>query len=362
MAKNKMRAKRLKKTLVPVLCFALVAALLIGGACFALFHYLGKIERIDPEIETIAPELEFFETDPPPETKVTEIVTEIVSDGSVVTSIVTSYITEPPSVTVAPEEITWEDVPAIGDDELLNIMLVAQDRRPGEARTRSDVMMLCSINPKTGEVSLISFLRDLYVQIPGYSDNRLNQAYCFGGFPLLYDTMNQNFGISIDGGFEVDFEGFVDIVDTLGGVDIELTAAEAKYMGGGLVAGLNHLDGEQALAYSRIRALDNDWGRTSRQRTVMEAILNKFRNSDITTVVNLINEVLPMLTTDMSNADILSLAKVLVPVAKTMEINTYSVPASDCYSFANIRGMEVLLPNLPRIRNYLETEYLPLSE
>ncbi|MBQ1955027.1 MAG: LCP family protein, partial [Clostridia bacterium] len=237
-----------------------------------------------------------------------------------------------------------------------------QDRRPGETRTRSDVMMLCSINPQTGEVSLISFLRDLYVQIPGYSDNRLNQAYFFGGFPLLYDTMNQNFGITIDGGFEVDFEGFVDIVDTLGGVDIELTAAEARYMGGGLVAGVNHLNGEQALAYSRIRALDNDWGRTSRQRTVMEAILNKFRNSDITTVVNLINEVLPMLTTDMSNTDILSLAKVLVPVAKNMEINTYSVPASDCYSFANIRGMEILLPNLPRIRNYLESEYLPLSK
>ncbi|MBR6772236.1 MAG: LCP family protein [Clostridia bacterium] len=362
MAKNAMRAKRLKKTLIPILCFVLVLVLLVGGACFAFFRYLGKIERVDPAPETIPPELEFFETDAPPSTEViTEIVTSVNSDGSVVSSVVT-VATEPPSAVIAPEEITWEDIAAIGDDELLNIMLVGQDRRPGEVRTRSDVMMLCSINPKTGEVSLVSFLRDLYVQIPGYSDNRLNQAYFFGGFPLLYDAMNQNFGITIDGGFEVDFEGFVGVVDTLGGVDIELTAAEANYLGGGLVAGVNHLSGEQALAYSRIRALDNDWGRTSRQRTVMEAILNKFRNSDLSTVVSLVNEVLPMLTTDMSNADILSLAKVLVPVAKNMEINTYSVPASDCYSFANIRGMEVLLPDLPRIRNYLETEYLPLSK
>ena len=364
MAKNAMRAKRLKKSLVPIICVALVILLLVGSVVFTVFHYLGKIGRVDPNIETIPPELEVFDTDEPEESTFTYPPETDSPDSSATDAYsgTTTQTTQQPVATIAPEEITWEDIPAIGDDDILNIMLVGQDRRPGEGRTRSDVMMLCSINPQTGEVSLISFLRDLYVQIPGgYSDNRLNQAYFFGGFPLLYDAMYQNFGITIDGGFEVDFDGFVDIVDALGGVDVELSAAEAKIVGGGAVAGLNHLNGKQALTYSRIRVLDNDFGRTNRQREVMEALLNKFRNSDINTVLNLINTVLPMLTTDMTNAEIISLAKVLVPVAKTMEINTYSVPASDCYTFASIRGMSVLLPDLPKIRDYLKNEYLPLN-
>lgn len=84
-------------------------------------------------------------------------------------------------------------------------------------------MILCSINLETGETSLISFLRDLYVQIPGgYSDNRLNATYAFGGFDLLDATLTENFGVSIDGNFEVDFTGFEAIIDMVGGIDIEL--------------------------------------------------------------------------------------------------------------------------------------------
>lgn len=358
------KSKKRKKLLIVLICILLAIALLVGAVVAVVGHYLGKINRDDPG-ETIPPNLEEFETDLPPEHSQTSDTLQSTAGtlpGDSGQSTAQTEATEPPPVTIAPESVVWEDLPAIGDDEVLNIMLVGQDRRPGESRTRSDVMMLCSINPETGEVSLISFLRDLYVQIPGgYSDNRLNVAYFFGGFPLLYETMYQNFGVTVDGGFEVDFEGFSEIVDTLGGVDVNLSAAEAKLVGVGESSGVYHLNGEQALVFSRIRSLDNDFNRTGRQRIVMEAIFNKFRSSDLSTVLSLIDTVLPMLTTDMSNAEIISLATALVPLMSNMEISTYMVPAYDCYTFASIRGMSVLLPDLPKIRNYLATEYMPLN-
>lgn len=96
------------------------------------------------------------------------------------------------------DDVEWNFIERIEDDELINILLVGQDRRNGESRQRSDTMILCSINPKTGETSLVSFLRDLYVQIPGgYADNRLNATYRFGGFELLDATLTENFGISM---------------------------------------------------------------------------------------------------------------------------------------------------------------------
>lgn len=362
---DKTTPRKTKKILIPVVCAALVLILAVGGTLFAVNRYLGKIDRTDENIETIPPELEIFETEPPATTLGTTAGTfaeQSENSGETVTE-ATTVPTEPPVTSLAPEEIEWSEIPAIGDDDILNIMLVGQDLRPGEVRSRSDVMILCSINPKTGEMSLISFLRDLYVQIPGgYSDNRLNLAYFYGGFPQLYETMYVNFGITVDGGFEVDFEGFIGLVDLLGGVDIELSSAEAALVGEGATEGMNHLNGTQALAYSRIRSIDNDFNRSGRQRTVIEAMLNKFREADTATVLALLDEALPLLTTDMSNGEIISLATALLPVMRDIEVSTYLVPESDCYSFANIRGMDVLLPNLPRIRDRLENEYLPLNK
>ena len=111
---------------------------------------------------------------------------------------------------------------------LINIMLIGQDRRPGEARTRSDSMILCTFNKKTGQMTMTSFLRDLYVQIPGYQDNRLNVAYAAGGMPLLNETLKHNFGIHVDGNIEVDFTQFAQLVDLMGGVSMELRQDEAN--------------------------------------------------------------------------------------------------------------------------------------
>ena len=111
---------------------------------------------------------------------------------------------------IAPEDVTWNGdmFEAINNDGLLNILLIGQDRRPDEGRQRSDCMILCSLNPETKELSMISFLRDLYVQIPGHSDNRLNAAYVYGGFDLIKETFEYNFGVTVDGCLEVDFDSF----------------------------------------------------------------------------------------------------------------------------------------------------------
>lgn len=308
--------------------------------------------------EMIAPEDEYFETD------------EIIGTGT--DAIIDENLDSTPSDTedalewIDPDDVEWDFIEQIEDDHLINILLVGQDQREGQGRQRSDTMILCSINSETGKISLISFLRDLYVQIPGgYSDNRLNAAYVFGGFELLDATFTENFGVTIDGNFEADFTGFKTIIDMVGGIDVELTSTEATYMNkrghSSIVEGLNHLDGKEALTYARARKIDSDFGRTERQRKVLLAVYERTKNLPVSELLSLLYNTLSYLTTDMTDGEILSLAYRLLPLASSVSINSYSVPASDCYYNASIRKMSVLVPDLTRIRQYLEEEYLPLN-
>ena len=241
-----------------------------------------------------------------------------------------------------------------------SIMLVGQDSR-GNTRERSDTMILCSINPRTGEVSIISFLRDMYVQMPdGYMDNRMNAAYAFGGFPFLYEVMEKNFGITCDGGLEVNFNGFKEIVDVIGGVDIELTYREAEIVGT-YIEGVNHLDGEQALTYARIRKIDSDFGRTNRQRNVINAILNKVRHLSVSELFDLVNTCLEFVTTDMTNAQIIDIATVALPLVADLQLESYRIPTDDAYYMTMIREMSVLVPNLELCQKYLKEDFLPFD-
>lgn len=206
---------------------------------------------------------------------------------------------------------------------------------------------------------MVSFLRDLYVRIPGYTDNRLNASYAFGGFELLKETLTENFGVHVDACFEVDFNGFESVIDAVGGVDVELTAAEARIVG--VSAGQNHLDGEHALIYARIRKLDSDFGRTGRQRNVLMSVFEKARKSNLTTLISLAKALIPQLTTDQSTVQILSLiASGFTTLRGNDKIESYYVPADNAYYNATIRGMMVLVPNLQMIRGSME-EYFPLS-
>lgn len=242
---------------------------------------------------------------------------------------------------------------------IVNILLIGQDAREGDEVARSDSMILCTYQKKTGKLIMTSFLRDLYVPIPGHSSNRINAAYALGGMELLEETLEENFALHIDGGVEVDFSQFSEIIDLLGGVELELRQDEAEMIneetGSSLTQGRQTLTGEQALLYSRIRSLDadGDFSRTDRQRKVLSAMVNVFQSSNVRELLALVEALMPMISTDMSKLQILALAAELLPQLSSVQISSQSVPSPELCSDETINGMAVLTADPEAIRELL---------
>lgn len=263
--------------------------------------------------------------------------------------------------TINAGDVTWADAVTeqIGgeDSGLVNILLIGQDRQEGEYRARSDAMILCTFDTNNHTLTLTSFLRDLYVQIPGYKSHKLNTAYQAGGMSLLNETLYENFGIHVDGNVEVDFAAFEKIIDILGGVQIRLTSAEASHLnttyGWNLEPGLCELTGENALAYSRIRVIGMDFERTQRQRNILTALISKCKSMDLAQFQSLVEEVLPHITTDLTDGDIFKYVVELFPMLAGSSVATQRIPTDDAYQFANVDGLEVLLPDLELCRQHL---------
>jgi len=261
---------------------------------------------------------------------------------------------------LAPEELSFTLPDPHPERDVIRLLLIGQDRREGETRARSDSMILCTFRKDTNALILTSILRDLYVQIPGHQDNRLNAAYAFGGIELLEDTLERNFGIRVDGSVEVDFARFSGVVDLLGGVRLTLREDEARFLnelhGFGLSAGENLLTGEQALHYARIRSLDpdGDFSRTNRQRNVITAIVEACRGAGLITLLSVLEEVLPMVTTDLSRRELISIAAELFPMLSDLTIVSQRLPADGTYTNKTIRGMAVLVADLDAARQLLE--------
>ena len=247
---------------------------------------------------------------------------------------------------------------------IVNILLIGQDRREGEETARSDSMILCTYHRKTGNVTMTSFLRDLYVPIPGHHSNRINAAYSEGGAALLDRTLRENFDLHIDGNVEVDFSQFSQIIDLLGGVQLELREDEAaeinKETGSGLSAGVQVLNGEQALTYARIRKLDadGDFSRTSRQRKLMNALLGSYRNIKWKDLLPLIDELLPLISTDMNYGRLVLLAMEILPKLSDAQITSQRIPADGTFTDEKIDGMWVLSADLEANRQLLRETLL----
>ena len=264
--------------------------------------------------------------------------------------------------TLSPEDITWTgaDVEVMKDSDIKNILLIGQDKRPNQKRRqRSDTMIICSINKRTGKITLVSLMRDMYIPIPGYDDNRINAAYAFGGMELLDQTIEKNFGIHIDGNVEVDFEGFVNSMSKVGDLEITLTQEEADHINkrlkrGSLKAGENTLDPEQVLMYARTRYVGNgDYQRTERQRIVLMTAFKKLRQSDLGTIMKVSKDILPNFTTDLTNAQILGYVYTVVVGNMSIDRDSYRLPIDGSFSSERIRGMAVLVPDLERNREAL---------
>ena len=247
---------------------------------------------------------------------------------------------------------------------IVNILLIGQDRREGEETARSDSMILCTYHRKTGDLTMTSFLRDLYVPIPGHHSNRINAAYSEGGASLLDETLKQNFGLHIDGNIEVDFSQFSEIIDLLGGVSIELREDEAEEInretGGSLSAGMQTLNGAEALTYSRIRKLDldGDFSRTNRQRKVIDAMLNRYRDIKWRDLLLLMEQLLPMISTDLNYGQLVLLAMEILPKLPDAEISSQRIPADGTFTDEKIDGMAVLSADLAANRTLLRDTLL----
>lgn len=217
------------------------------------------------------------------------------------------------------------------DNKITNILLVGSDARPGEDVSRSDSMMILTVDNKHKNLKLTSLGRDTYVDIPGHGYQKLTHAYAYGQETLLIDTIEQNFKLDLQNYVKVDFFSFIDIVDAVDGIDVELTESEIREMNKFIYecyqwdrkdksekgrrpiymknAGLKRLNGYQALAFARIRHNDSTMMRDDRQRQVIEAIITEVNKMSVTKYPKLLNTVLPYVKTNMSPTDIMALGK-----------------------------------------------------
>lgn len=265
------------------------------------------------------------------------------------------------------------NIDVMDSDDVKNILLIGQDKRSDQkTRTRSDTMIIASINTKTNKITMVSLMRDMYVPIPGYSANRINAAYVFGGMSLLDQVIKEDFGITIDGNVVVDFDGFLETMTKIGKLDIELTEDEANYMNAneglgsaeddasvteawGLTAGVNSLTPEQALTYSRMRYVGNsDWERTERQRKLLMAVFKKAQKSSVTKILSMVSDLIPYFETDLSNKEILKYVKTVFSGNLELNYKSYRIPVDGGYSSQTISGMAVLVPDLEMNSAYLQ--------
>lgn len=254
-------------------------------------------------------------------------------------------------------------VPKARAEDRINILLIGLDRRPGLAGCRSDTVILCSCDPASGELDLISFLRDLYLPIPGRGSDRLNAAYAYGGRDLLKQTLAENFGIDVDGCVEVDFSQFAQIVDALGGVRLHLREDEAARIrslvaGSTVTGGEQLLNGEEALCFSRIRDLDpdGDQSRSRRQRSLLLGILDTWKGADLSEMLKVMREVLPMTSTDLRPLEIMDWIFTAAPKRASLVTGSLQIPAPGTVWDETVRGMAVLVCDMEANRRLLQEQ------
>lgn len=263
------------------------------------------------------------------------------------------------------DEDSWKsaDKDVMKDKDVQNILLIGQDKREGEERQRSDSMIICSVNKKTGKITLVSLMRDMYVPIPGYESNRINSSYSLGGMDLLDQTIEEDFGVHIDGNVEVDFAGFIKAMTNVGDLDIYLRQEEADYLNyeldrTDLKAGMNSMDPKAVLMYARTRYVgDGDYERTERQRKVLMTAFAKLRKSDLGTIVRVAKSILPYFTTDLTRRQMLGYVYTVITDDMTINRETYRLPVDGAYTNQRINEMDVLVPDMEMNKEAL-IEYL----
>ncbi len=269
---------------------------------------------------------------------------------------------DPVADTTADSATEAAGVETYSERGVMNILLIGEDARAGETQTRSDTMIICSFNSKTRKITLVSLMRDTYVPIAGtdYSA-KMNAAYAVGGLETLDETVQENFGIDIDGNAVVDLDGFLKAITSVGNLDIDLSYDEATYMNAneglgssvdnaqvnepwGLVEGVNSLTPEQALCYARMRYVGNsDWDRVNRQKKIIQAAFAKMKSNPFS-ILKVLNQAAPSITTDMTDPYLTRAC--LYALLCGSDMNAATLPGDGMFTADSIDGQSVLVPDL----------------
>ena len=239
--------------------------------------------------------------------------------------------------------------------DIVNIALYGIDAAEGETG-RSDSIMILTLDNVHNRIKLTSVMRDSYVDIAGHGMDKINHAYAFGGPELAIRTLNENFGLNITDFMSVNFTSMPEIIDMLGGVSIDITDEEIAtgQIPGLYQSGTQLLTGEQALAYSRIRyASGNDFKRTERQRTVLNALVVKMIQQPVTSYPGLISDLAPYITTSLSNQEMLDMTTKYGSLAK-QGIRQNRFPQDDDANGQMIDGVYYLVFDIPTVREKMD--------
>jgi LCP family protein required for cell wall assembly len=247
-------------------------------------------------------------------------------------------------------------------DGLVNILIFGSDMR-ADSGYRTDTMVLASINTKDGTVSMISFPRDLFVNIPGWEMQRLNTSQAHGGFKMTQDTFEYNFGIKPDYYIMTTFSGFTAIINSLGGIDVnaaqnlsdkcDVSVSRSKWCSVG--PGVVHMNSGLALWYIRSRYSTNDTDRGRRAIEVLEAIFSKVMTVDgISKAPELYAQFKNTFDTDITLADVLPLLPLASGLTDTSKIRHFTIGYNLSSDWVTPDGAMVLIPNLPGIRDAIQ--------
>jgi LCP family protein required for cell wall assembly len=273
-------------------------------------------------------------------------------------------ILEDGSIELIPQPMfTPTPVPVIPEGELpenqVNIIMLGADDF-GSGNFRTDVIMLLSINPKHQTASLISFPRDLYVTIPGYWSNRINTVWQLGGFPLLQETFQVNFGFRPEYYMMVNYNGFKDVVNSIGGIDITVSEElqdSCHFEPNGwcvIEPGEHHMEGNTALWYARSRLTTSDFDRNRRAQEVVVAIFKKAVNLNmLVKVPELYGLYREYVDTDIPLTKVLTLLPMAKPLMTTDNIRRFSVSNEMVTNWITYEGAWVLMPNYDAISDML---------
>ena len=245
------------------------------------------------------------------------------------------------------------------NSDVVNVLLVGSDSRdPNAELGRSDSMILVSYNKAENKATALSFLRDTLVEIDGYGQSKLGHTFAYGGVGLTINTINKQFDLDIQDYIIVNFENLVGIIDELGGIPVKLTEEEAEYYRQtgmpDIHAGTVTLTGSQALAHARNRSLDNDFGRTGRQRDVLYGIYKKvMEKKDPAAILSLINYCMTQVSTNMGVNELYSIATDVLN-AEHLTTQTAAVPKDGTYEFGTYDSMSVINIDLEANRQYIQ--------